>query len=115
MENVHVDEVQVEPDTNTNSQAGDILKKEERQAENVDEVEPETLSEAFGNKPSSAITEQQAVSDVSYDIMLGVNGGSPQYGLVGEVSGRKIALDLKSYPYHQFLDSGAVRSYTLER
>ncbi len=26
--------------------------------------------------------------------MLGVNGDSPQYGLLGEVSGRKIALDL---------------------
>ena len=31
---------------------------------------------------------------VAYDIMLGAMGATPQYGLIGEVSGRKVALDL---------------------
>ena len=46
--------------------------------------------------------------------MLGVNGGSPQYGLLGEVSGRKIALDLNhTHTISLFGVQGGGKSYTL--
>lgn len=52
--------------------------------------------------------------EVSYDIMLGVNGDSPQYGLLGEVSGRKIALDLNhTHTISLFGVQGGGKSYTL--
>lgn len=51
---------------------------------------------------------------VSYDLMLGVNGDSPQYGLLGEVSGRKIALDLNhTHTISLFGVQGGGKSYTL--
>jgi DNA phosphorothioation-dependent restriction protein DptH len=37
--------------------------------------------------------EAQLAPAVSYDIMLGVTGDSPQYGLLGDVSGRRVAID----------------------
>ncbi len=46
--------------------------------------------------------------------MLGVNGDSPQYGLLGEVSGRKIALDLNhTHTISLFGVQGGGKSYTL--
>ncbi len=51
---------------------------------------------------------------VEYDIMLGVTGISPQYGLLGEVSGRKIALDLnQTHTISLFGVQGGGKSYTL--
>lgn len=49
-----------------------------------------------------------------YDIMLGVNGDSPQYGLFGEVFGRKVALDLNhTHTISFFGVQGGGKSYTL--
>ena len=46
--------------------------------------------------------------------MLGVNSVSPQYGLLGEVSGRKIALDLNhTHTISLFGVQGGGKSYTL--
>ncbi|MBF0155303.1 MAG: ATP-binding protein, partial [Magnetococcales bacterium] len=51
---------------------------------------------------------------VAYDVMLGVTGESPQYGLLGEVSGRKIALDLNhTHTISLFGVQGGGKSYTL--
>lgn len=51
---------------------------------------------------------------VPYDLMLGINGKSPQYGLLGEVSGRKIALDLNhTHTISLFGVQGGGKSYTL--
>lgn len=51
---------------------------------------------------------------VTYDLMLGVNGDSPQYGLIGEYSGRKIALDLNhTHTISLFGVQGGGKSYTL--
>lgn len=53
-------------------------------------------------------------AEVSYDIMLGVNGDSPQFGLLGEVSGRKVALDLNhTHTISLFGVQGGGKSYTL--
>ena len=59
-------------------------------------------------------TEPEPQAKVNYDIMLGVNGDSPQYGLLGEVSGRKIALDLNhTHTISLFGVQGGGKSYTL--
>lgn len=83
----------------------------EGQEEHVTEVETGTPSEHV--ESASHAPEQRAV-DVSYDIMLGVNGNSPQYGLLGEVTGRKIALDLNhTHTISLFGVQGGGKSYTL--
>jgi hypothetical protein len=49
-----------------------------------------------------------------YDIMLGVTGESPQYGLLGDVSGRKVAIDLnQTHTISLFGVQGGGKSYTL--
>ncbi|WP_338585926.1 hypothetical protein [Pseudomonas sp. MAG733B] len=53
-------------------------------------------------------------SCVAYDIMLGATGSTPQYGLLGEVSGRKVALDLnQTHTISLFGVQGGGKSYTL--
>jgi len=64
--------------------------------------------------PKHPTPEPAPQVEVSYDIMLGVNGASPQYGLLGEVSGRKIALDLnQTHTISLFGVQGGGKSYTL--
>jgi hypothetical protein len=54
------------------------------------------------------------VRDIAYDVMLGVSDSSPQYGLLGEVSGRKIALDMNNtHTISLFGVQGGGKSYTL--
>jgi DNA phosphorothioation-dependent restriction protein DptH len=49
-----------------------------------------------------------------YDVMLGVQGASPQYGLLGELAGRKVALDLnQTHTISLFGVQGSGKSYTL--
>jgi DNA phosphorothioation-dependent restriction protein DptH len=50
----------------------------------------------------------------SYDVMLGVTGHSPQYGILGEVAGRTVALDLNhTHTISLFGVQGGGKSYTL--
>ena len=50
----------------------------------------------------------------AYDVMLGVTGESPQYGLLGDVSGRRVALDLnQTHTISLFGVQGGGKSYTL--
>ena len=66
------------------------------------------------DKPPLQATDSSPTIEVAYDIMLGVNGDSPQYGLLGEVSGRKIALDLNhTHTISLFGVQGGGKSYTL--
>lgn len=59
-------------------------------------------------------TAVAADSPVAYDIMLGATGVTPQYGLLGEVSGRKVALDLnQTHTISLFGVQGGGKSYTL--
>jgi DNA phosphorothioation-dependent restriction protein DptH len=49
-----------------------------------------------------------------YDVMLGVQGTTPQYGIFGEIAGRKIALDLnQTHTISLFGVQGSGKSYTL--
>ena len=51
---------------------------------------------------------------VPYDIMLGESGDSPQYGLLGDVSGRRVAIDLnQTHTISLFGVQGGGKSYTL--
>lgn len=66
------------------------------------------------NEEQHSMPEPASQAKVGYDIMLGVNGESPQYGLLGEVSGRKIALDLNhTHTISLFGVQGGGKSYTL--
>jgi DNA phosphorothioation-dependent restriction protein DptH len=69
-----------------------------------------------GNSDPSPISQERAApnSRVAYDIMLGATGATPQYGLLGEVSGRKVALDLnQTHTISLFGVQGGGKSYTL--
>lgn len=73
-----------------------------------------TPLESKESEPQDPAMAQSSTADVSYDIMLGVNGESPQYGLLGEVSGRMIALDLNhTHTISLFGVQGGGKSYTL--
>lgn len=71
--------------------------------------------------PQSASVKRPQIQDgeatesrVAYDIMLGATGATPQYGLIGEVSGRKVALDLnQTHTISLFGVQGGGKSYTL--
>jgi hypothetical protein len=61
--------------------------------------------------PGAAVKTAHAVP---YDIMLGVTGDSPQYGLLGDVSGRRISIDLnQTHTISLFGVQGGGKSYTL--
>jgi hypothetical protein len=59
----------------------------------------------------SVLASQQTVP---FDIMLGASGASPQYGILGEANGRRIALDLnQTHTISLFGVQGGGKSYTL--
>lgn len=75
---------------------------------------PKAPAEPEPEAPEHPVSEPAPQAEVSYDIMLGVNGDSPQYGLLGEVSGRKVALDLNhTHTISLFGVQGGGKSYTL--
>lgn len=77
-------------------------------------VVPEKPSKLEDEEPLQPVSEHLSTAEVAYDIMLGVSGDSPQYGLLGEVSGRKIALDLNhTHTISLFGVQGGGKSYTL--
>jgi len=69
------------------------------------------------SEPLSAISEAVNMvrgSAANYDIMLGTTMATPQYGLLAEVSGRKVALDLnQTHTISLFGVQGGGKSYTL--
>lgn len=77
---------------------------------------PKNPSEPKGEeKLQQQVSEQTTTAKLAYDIMLGVKGDSPQYGILGELSsGRKIALDLnQTHTISLFGVQGGGKSYTL--
>lgn len=76
----------------------------------VEILDPEGNSAALSQSQESASIDGR----VAYDIMLGATGATPQYGLLGEVSGRKVALDLnQTHTISLFGVQGGGKSYTL--
>lgn len=63
---------------------------------------------------STALGPPSNGKDVPYDVMLGVTGHTPQYGLLGELAGRKVALDLNhTHTISLFGVQGGGKSYTV--
>lgn len=74
--------------------------------------------ESFAKRPADVVSLTPPITaddaPVVYDIMLGATGSTPQYGLLGEVSGRKVALDLnQTHTISLFGVQGGGKSYTL--
>ena len=92
-------------------------------AHEVDEaVDPETGTSS-SVPPSRALAqplppvqpeEPADAAGPAYDAVLGATGASPQYGLIGRMSGRTIALDLnQTHTVSLFGVQGGGKSYTL--
>lgn len=63
-------------------------------------------------EPAAVVAPEPRPLD--YDILLGVTGESPQYGLLGDASGRRIAIDLnQTHTISLFGVQGGGKSYTL--
>jgi hypothetical protein len=92
-----------------------VENKEPLSTEAVTDPETEQKAEPVGK---SEIDEPVSASylpvKIPYDVMLGVNTESLQYGVLGEVSGRTIALDLNhTHTISLFGVQGGGKSYTL--
>jgi len=86
-----------------------------------DQSQPKAIVDAASTEqpdtlPSSPqLGSFEQISDgPAYDVLLGVTSTSPQYGLLGEVSGRRVALDLnQTHTISLFGVQGGGKSYTL--
>ncbi len=82
-------------------------------AKQYDEPPPEPPEEdnsVVGQEDHDAAMD----SGPRYDLLLGVSSPSPQYGVLGEVSGRKVAIDLNhTHTISLFGVQGGGKSYTL--
>jgi hypothetical protein len=75
-----------------------------------DVATPEAKRASVAHAPDEAVQGDGP----AYDVMLGVTGASPQYGILGEVSGRTVALDLNhTHTISLFGVQGGGKSYTL--
>lgn len=114
-----VDELWEESESEPATKEPEILVASEEDGKNDTQavaVEPKTSLESKENEPREPEPDQQKppLAAVGFDIMLGVNGNSPQYGLLGEAAGRKIALDLNhTHTISLFGVQGGGKSYTL--
>jgi hypothetical protein len=84
-------------------------------AEPAQEKEQAVRHQELADVPGLATPHRRsAEGDVPWDVLLGVSEDSPQYGLLGEVSARKIALDLnQTHTISLFGVQGGGKSYTL--
>ena len=87
---------------------------------NADETETpagsvRSTETAIASKPSGPKPERrEGGPGLEYDSVLGVTSASPQYGLLGDASGRRIALDLnQTHTISLFGVQGGGKSYTL--
>jgi len=84
-------------------QAGEAQRASTPEPVNSEDGEPDEVSDG----PTGAIGPH-------YDVLLGVTSPSPQFGLLGEISGRKVAFDLNhTHTISLFGVQGGGKSYTL--
>jgi DNA phosphorothioation-dependent restriction protein DptH len=71
--------------------------------------------QAAADEPPTPIVPVEKVAEApSYSYMLGVAGKTPQYGILGEIIGKKVALDLnQTHTISLFGVQGSGKSYTL--
>lgn len=121
-------EVPSKPDESSysavNEPKPDTTKRKTRQRSQPDKLSLRLKEPRVAEKPDSApgceiktkydADAQARDNNPSYDILLGTSGPSPQYGLLGEVSGRNVALDLNhTNTISLFGVQGGGKSYTL--
>ena len=89
--------------------------QEEPPAGESETAEPEEPVQAPGVRPSpQAPASVPGSTAPAYDALVGVTSASPQYGILGEVSGRKVAIDLNhTHTISLFGVQGGGKSYTL--
>lgn len=93
--------------TNANDEPT-FVKDNDREAKE-DSLEIEKTVES-AHEENSAMPGQQ----IAYSVVLGAQGTTPQYGLLGEISGKKVALDLnQTHTISLFGVQGSGKSYTL--
>ncbi len=81
----------------------------------VVETSPTVSEPAIPDAPttSKAVVSESETS-LKYDVLLGASKPSPQFGLLGEYSGRKLAIDLnQTHTISLFGVQGGGKSYTL--
>jgi len=88
-----------------------IASNEHRETVGSPSEPPQASEEIPGQK---SLGNPAQATDVKYDILLGTTKPSPQYGILGKVSGRKVALDLnETHTISLFGVQGGGKSYTL--
>ena len=107
-EPTHADELSVPADDSEGRV--DELRESEPSVSSVS-LPPEEATEAT---PVPETEQPEGEGGPEYDSILGVTSASPQFGLLGETSGRKIALDLnQTHTISLFGVQGGGKSYTL--
>lgn len=75
---------------------------------------PPVAAPQVDGPPAPPVASEPPAGGPHYDVMIGVSGDSPQYGILGELSGRKIAIDLNhTHTISLFGVQGGGKSYTL--
>jgi DNA phosphorothioation-dependent restriction protein DptH len=76
--------------------------------------EPPAVIQVPQPESSVIVTPPDTAGAPDYGVMLGVQGKTPQYGVIGEASGWKVALDLnQTHTISLFGVQGGGKSYTL--
>jgi hypothetical protein len=106
--------------TSASEESDPTLLVEDDGAVPTEEKEPITAARSKDASVSRDILSTTSSSGSSheggprYDIMLGVQDASPQYGILGEYAGRRVALDLnQTHTISLFGVQGGGKSYTL--
>lgn len=110
VESIKLEEKEVERSAEIERLTGKVDILTLREISEVEDVSPvEVLEDEAGREEN--VKERLSVD---YDVISGVTGGSPQYGILGEVAGRKVALDLNhTHTISLFGVQGGGKSYTL--
>jgi hypothetical protein len=75
------------------------------------ETHPDSGNAQVAESPAVSVQEEP---DVKYHVLLGTSKPSPQFGILGEVSGRTVAIDLnETHTISLFGVQGGGKSYTL--
>lgn len=100
-----------DPDDDSTSSATGHEKHQDDSVDHPADVSPTAVE---GEPDPRDVPPTAAVQAIVPDIFLGSSGASPQYGVIGEHSGRRIGLDLnETHTISLFGVQGGGKSYTL--
>jgi DNA phosphorothioation-dependent restriction protein DptH len=98
-----------------NTYANDLQDPLEQDSISVPIVYPTALVDKEATPPETIVTAIREITrPPHYDVLVGSENASPQYGILGEVAGRRVALDLnETHTISLFGVQGSGKSYTL--